>query len=310
MKRIKFIVPTLLLGLTLSGCSLVSNLFNNSKKEPSFENKGEEVTVLEFSSRLLDAYKGSKLYYDSNNHLPSMSATANVYMKQSEKNVNGKNKSEDSLEVTGKGTYKYDSNNLVATTATETKYTQKMKSPYGSNSGSATYKQDNVAQISNGKLYTIDKLYKTYQETELGSSTDERQMMDQVVGSQVNSLINFSSVTSNEKAKYYINGDIFTVSIDDTESEALTNWADEKVGYKDITTKATYQLNLAKFTMKQSDKTTYHYEYTQAYNSYDKGDVVDRESVTYGTSTIKFSNVKIETLSLSGYRKTSSSYDY
>ena len=314
MKRVSIIVPTLLISFTLTGCSLVSNLLGGgSKSEPKFENKGEQVTALQYSKELSEAVKDSKFYYDSKTHLESLTTNVSAYTKQTNKVDDNGTKTEGSTEMTGKMVLKYNANALVANQTTDVSYTMKSKNSYGSQSGTTKIAQDSTIQISKHELYTINNKAKTYTETSISDTMSDEEVMDQRVGSSLSSVMTVTIAGYSEKdITYYVNGKVFTYVIDYSDSEDLTNWNSEKVGRRETTVKMTYQMNLneGKYSVKSSSKQTRHTEYTKDYNDYSAGAVEDINSVSYGTATIKFGSVKLEAKSLSGYTKIQNNYDY
>lgn len=306
MKRTVIIIPALLMSITLSGCSLLSNIFNTNG-EPSFAKKGQEVSKEEFLKEYDQTFHETDIYYDDVHTMPSFVFTINS--NGNEKNTTQKKHLGKEVETTKtKGTveYKYCVGESVAESDIDISYTTTKNTIYGDDKNTITLNEKMIQQASNNILYQIDPEARTYSEKEYPSNYTDSKIMDEVVGDQIYELFDVSNTFNGyDDTKYYINDRIFTIKLETTINDDLMYYG-EKVGTKELKIDATYQINLKKdkYSIKTSEKATTHSEYFKDNYNFDAGDVFDGISTNYATGNLKLKNVNLSQSPINGYTKT------
>lgn len=303
MKRLS-IIPSLILSITLTGCSFVNNLFNSNK--PSLENKGQEVdkeTFIELWNKRLSETNYGPDTYDS--HTGSfVFAEKSIYSSEGKLQYPDKKASATSHKGNYEGSQKYDSNHLMFEKAKKSKYVTITKGGEEEREEQNDEENKRVYVSKDSDNYTYNPKNKTYS---VSSGMTYVYALANDTINNLKSFPNYYGESLNPVLKYYVNkGKVFT--IEETYEDVRDYSYNGKKSFSNnnhFKSTLQYHLNKNDYSFKriviQNDSTTYY-----DYSGFPDGTFSTYKVTYYVTSTFELKSVNLSKYDFSGYTKVNS----
>lgn len=227
MKKTLFkIVPILLMGVSLSACSLVNNIpgLSNGSSTTKFESYKREVTLNQFEDELQQKLKDSP-YMEENFRLGDAVLEASASAKVSQKIVNDtyskKNRSEVSAKASASAKLSYDKDNESIALTMKDEMSGKYDNAVAGE-GSASQKASlNYLMQKDGRQYAlVNKDDKTYMNFNMDEDMSLNELLSYGVQGAIGSIVSMLPAEGSSESydlpsglslKYYWDSDVFTV---------------------------------------------------------------------------------------------------